>query len=1033
MKLSQSSVQRPITTIMVFAAVLIFGLVGFSMLKIDVLPDIEYPALTIITVYPGASAHEVEQQVTRPIEESLASVSNLKSIRSKSQENVSFVYLDFNWNTDLSDASDDARDRLEFAKRHLPDDAENPILSKFNSSMLPVLTYGIEANESYNGLDKIIDNYITNRLERLEGVGSILVIGQPTREIKVELNPYKLKSYGLSIAQIATILEMENVTIPGGSIKLGKNDLAISIPGEFENISDIEETVLASFQGKIIRVGDVATVTDSFKERDERMRSSQKEAVGIMIQKQSGSNTVEVVNKVRVEIDDIQHLLPSDVKIRELVDSSELVTSSLNNLAETIAWAALFVILVVFMFLREWRSSLIVILTIPFSLIVAFIFMFIVGYTINIFSMMALVIAIGMVVDNAIVVLENITRHIEKGERVHESAIFGASEMGMAISASTMTTLAVFLPMFFIGGLVGILFKQLALITSITMLASLLTALTLTPVLSSTLLKSANSRPKRHNRIFSLSEKIFVSIENSYLSGLKWCLRHRSITYITAIAIFVVTILLGSRIGTDYIPQFDAGDVMGRVELEVGVRTDETLRIAKQVENIYLEEIPKDQLKAIFTVAGQTESGLLSMTGFKEGKNCATVVAKIVKPDFRDQSAAYYADRIRQRVDQIPEIVTYSISGGSMLGKGMMGNASPVEVRIMGNNYDLLNEAALSIEDRFNELDYLKNVETTIDRGKLELAVLVDRDKAQSMGLNSAMIGMAIRQSVYGLEASEFSEGGEEYKIMVRYSPEFRNDINQIRNINLTTLQGIQVPLSSVARIEEQRSPLEITHESQQRTIYVKAELNDVSLGEAVEKVNTVLEEMSFPSEIIVEFGGQFEDQQDSFSSLYLLFIIGILIVYMVMAAQFESLKHPFIIMFAIPLSIIGIIIAFFITGTTLSVVTFIGVIMLLGIVVNNGIVLVDYTNLLRARGRNLLDAAHEAGHSRLRPVLMTAFTTIFAMLPMAASSGMGAEMWSPLGITVIGGLLFSTLITLILIPVIYVSMHRKELKKMSD
>lgn len=1025
MKLPEVSVRRPVTTIMMFIAVLLFGFVAMFLLKQDVLPDLEYPALTILTVYPGASAQEVEQQVSNEIEKQLASVTHVKKLKSRSKENVSFVTLEFDWNTDFSEVTDEVRDRLEFAKRHLPDAAQSPIISKVNSSMLPVLIYGVEAEESYNALEKIIEDKITNPMEKIPGVGTILVIGTPIREIHVDVDPYKMAAFNLSITQIAKILELENLAIPGGSVKLGPRDLSLRIPGEFRTVEEVGQVTLASLDGRIIRLKDVADIRDTLKETDEIMRSSGHRAVGLMVQRQSGANTLDVANTVRAEMDRIRETLPRDVKITELMDSSVLVSHSISNLSETIGWAALFVILVVFFFLREWRSSLIIILTIPFSLIVGFIFMYIFGYTINIFSQMALAISIGMVVDNAIVVLENITRHRENGEPTREAAVHGASEMGMAIMASTLTTIAVFLPMVFIGGVVGILFKQLALLTSVTLIASLLTALTLTPMLSSRLLKSGITR---HGRFFERSESLFKRTETSYRTLLDNAIKHKGTTLLITLVLFIGTLIVGRSVGFDYIPEFDAGDVMCAVELEVGVTVEETGRIAKEIEGIFLEEIPESDLVSIFSVAGQTESGILSLIGFREGKNCASVMAKLVIPDDRDYSVQPVADRIRERIARIPEIHKYAVSGGSLLGKGIMGNVSPMEVSLYGSDLTVLNQAANHVDSLFRATPGLKNIESSVDQGKLELEIHVDRDKASVLGLNMGIIAMAVRQAVYGAEAGAFKESGDEFDIRVRYASEYRNQIKHLNNLTLNTPLGQAVPLSSVAEIIEGRGPLEIQHERQQRVVVVSADLDGISLSEATKRVRAGLDQIELPQNIAVQLGGEVESQKESFTSLYLLFVVGILLVYMVMASQFESLRHPFIILFSIPLSIIGVIWAFVLTGTTLSVVTFIGVIMLLGVVVNNGIVLVDYTNQLRNRGMEMLDAVVNSAQSRLRPVLMTAFTTIFAMIPMAISRGMGSEMWSPLGITVIGGLLFSTLITLILIPVIYVTMHRKEI-----
>ena len=1035
MRLPEIAVKNPVFTVMVFMALFIFGMVSLTMLPRDILPEVEMPAITIVTVYPGASALEVEEQVTKIIENQLSSVTNLKKMTSKSKENVSFISLEFDWGADLNEASNDTRDMLELIKKSLPSNVIDPTIVKVNSSMVPVLIYNITAEESFNGLERIIEDQITNRLKRIPGVGNFIVVGHKEREIKVNVDPYKLQAYGLNIGTISQILKTENITIPGGNITMGLNDISVRVPGDFESIEDIQELIISTLPGKVVRLKDVAEVIDDYKEKDEITRGFKKRSVAIMVQKQSGANTLEVAEAVKKEIAEIQKTLPPDVEIIQSIDSSVLISHSISNVSSTIMYAGIFVVLVVFFFLRSIRNSLIVILTIPFSLIVAFIYMFVADFSINIFSMMALAIAIGMVVDNAIVVLENINKHIENGGNPTEDSIKGTAEMGMAISASTLTTIAVFLPMVFMGGVVGILFKQLAQITSITLIASLFTALTLTPMLCSKLLKPVIAKDKsaskgQHGKLFNLSEKMFTKTESMYRSVLNWAVHNRkSVLFITAV-IFVFTLYLGKTVGSDYIPEFDAGDLNISIELPVGTSLEETSRVTGLVEDIVLNTVPKEDILSHYAIIGQTEKGLLSIMGFKEGKNTAIVGAKLVIPDERKYHAAEMADRIREQIEQIPEIEKTVVTGGSMLGKALLGNVKPLEVKVIGNDFEKMNQAALELEQLMYDYGKLTNISTTIDPGKVEFQVMVDKEKARQMGVNTAVLGLNVRQSIYGFEATNYKEAGEEYPVMVRYAPEFRNSLQAIEDIRVSSMLGFDIPLGAIASIEEGEGALEIKRESQQRVIYVSADLDNISLGDAVKEFSEMMNNYKAPDGVILEFGGQYLEQQESFSSLYLLFALGIILVYMVMASQFGSFIDPLIIMFAVPLSIIGVIWAFIVAGQTLSVTTFIGIIMLIGIVVNNGIVLVDYTIQLRAKGKDLMSAVIESGYSRLRPVLMTAMTTILGMFPMALSSGMGSEMWKPLGITIIGGLLVSTLITLILIPVMYTSVHRKNLKK---
>jgi len=1028
MNLPKLSVKQPVLIIMAFIAVLIFGIVAYMKLPTDVLPDIELPALTVITVYPGASSNEVEQQVTKVLEQVLSSTENLKTIKSSSKENVSFISLQFNWGVELNEAANNVRDLLELKKRQLPAEAESPFIFKINSAMLPVLIYGVNAGENYKAIDKIIDDEIATPLKRVEGVGTVIVMAQPKREIKINIDPLKLQSYHLSFSQISTLIKAENLSIPAGNVKIGKSDFSVRIPGEFVNLDEVREMVLTNFNGKIIRLCDVAEVEDGFKEKDEIARVKDQYSVIFFVQKKSGANTLQVATATKSKIKELQKTLPPDVKITELIDSSELIVNSINNLNETIYYGLLFVILVVLFFLREWRSSLIIIVTIPFSIIVAFIFMYIAGYSINIFSLMSLVIVIGMVVDDAIVVLENITQHIERGSKPQQAAIYAASEMTRAVSASTFTTIAVFVPMLFLGGLIGILFKQLAVLITVTMLASLITAFSLTPVMASKMLKAHQDKNKKRSWLYVKGENMFRALESGYKKFLAVVLNHKLLSLAVLVLLFGITILAGLKTGTDYIPEFDAGDVTVVFQTETGTSVEETERVTQKVEQI-VKDVAGNDLRSYFSAVGQTENGILTTIGFQEGKNISTTMVKLVGPEKRKRSSADVAKEIRKRIARFPEVEKLNVSGGSLLSSAMFGNIKPIQINILSNDFEKLAQVNNQIMTTLMPMKELNNLESTIDKGKLELQVVIDKKKASALGLNVGLIALQIRQNIYGADAGELKENGDEYKMVVRLDEKYRANIDKLNLISLTSLLNQQVSLSSVAKIVQGTGPLEIKHESQQRIVTIQAGLNNTSLGEAATLVQQKISKIDLPEGVEIAYSGQLSEQKESFGNLSLMFVLGIVLVYMVMASQFGSLKDPLIIMTAIPFTVMGVIWAFFAAGLTLSVVTFIGVIMLLGIVVKNGIVLVDYINLLRARNYSITEAVLEGGRSRLRPVLMTTLTALLGMVPMAMSSGMGSEIWSPLGITIIGGLLVSTLITLIIVPVIYLLFHYKALK----
>jgi hydrophobe/amphiphile efflux-1 (HAE1) family protein len=1032
MKLPEIGVKRPVATAMLFVAIILLGLVAMKMLPLDVMPELEYPSITIITIYPGASANEVEEQVSKPLEAVLSGAEYLKDIKSISKENVSFIQLSYNWNTDVTAAANNARDLMELVKSRLPKAAESPIIFKINSSMMPILGYSINATSNYNGIEKIIEDKIATPLRKVDGVGTVIYLGQPEREISISVDPRQLKAYNLSVSEISTILQAENINIPAGNIKVGVFDFSVRVPGKFETVEHIENIALKAFNGKVVRLKDVAIVQDTFAEKEAYARNHLGEGVALLVQKQTSENTLEVVQAVRKEMEKIEKTLPHDVQINEMISTDEMVTESVKNLTSSIFYALIFVTLVVLIFLREWRSSLIIFVTMPVSLISAFIVMYIMDYTINIFSLMSLIIAIGMVVDNAIVVLENVTQHIERGTQPKQAAIFGTSEMGMAIAASTATTLVVFLPMVFMGGIVGIMFKQLAILTCVCMIMSLFTALTLTPMLSSQLLKreGEDGNEAKRSKFYRWSENVFNKIEYGYKKLLAWTVVHKGVVIVSAVVVFIGVMLLGKKIGTDYIPDFDAGSFALSFETEVGTSVEQTDSIGQQILKILHEEIHEMVPGSSGAIAGQTRDGALTTVGFKEGKNIGSVLCHLTLPNKRKRTAEEIADAVRKRLDEIPQIEKYQIQAGSILAAAVTGNKRPVEIHVSGDDLDVINKMALSFEEKLKAREEFKDVETSVDNGKIEVQIVIDKEKASQMALNTALIGMQVRQNLFGAESGEFTEGGDDYDIKIRYAPEFRNDIDKLKEMQLTNLLGKQVSLSSVAEIKQDVGLLEIQRESQQRFVLATANLNDVSLGKGAKIAQAIIDDTEIPDGVSVSLGGQVVDQGESFGDLYLILFLGIALVYMVMAAQFESFKDPFIIMFAVPFTLVGVVLAFLATGLTLSVTTFIGVIMLMGIVVNNGIVLVDYTNMLRKRGYTLYDAVAEAGRSRLRPILMTTLTTILGMLPMALSKGMGKEMYSPLGVTIIGGLLVSALVSLILIPAIYTSINEKsELK----
>ncbi|MCX5702180.1 MAG: efflux RND transporter permease subunit [Candidatus Omnitrophica bacterium] len=1035
MRLPEFGVRFPITNLMIFFAILVLGLFSLSRLPIDLMPEIEPPVISVITVYEGAGAEDVESKVTEIVENNLATVSNLDKITSRSLEGLSVVSCRFNWGTNLDEASNDVRDKLEFAKRTLPEEIDTPIVFKFNTSMIPILFIGANADRSYSQLYHIIDKQLADYLKRIPGVGSVQIMGALERQINIKIDRFRLEGYHLSAQQIVDRLAQENITLPAGDLKMGYLDYTLRVPGEFTDPSQINDIILTQQDNKIVYMKDVASVEDSFKEETMIVRSNGKSGLMLLIQKRSGANTVEVANKVKRALENVGGRLPKDVKLLAIMDSSEHITQSIKDLTQTVYWGGLFVILVVYFFLRQIRSSLIIALSIPFSLIIAFIFMYLMGYTINIMSLSSLAIAIGMVVDNAIVVVDNVMRHRENGEKPNEAAVFGTSEVGLAVSASTFTTVVVFLPMVFLTGITGIMFKQIAIMITVTLLASLFTALTFSVTLCSKLLthmpteKFRTDKKTLYQRFYETSGRYFEYIESKYSAVLGWSLRHKKITVFIAIAIFIFSILLIPKIGTEFLPEEDTGDLQVQVELPVGTRVEETDKAAKKVENIFRENIP--EMINIFARSGQSSSGRFgAVFGGRIGPNILVVGAKLVKVDKRTRSVKEIGEEIRPKIQALPGVKKITITAGSPFSRLLFGGGKPISVEILGNDFVTTDDIAYKMKAALENIKGVVDITISREIGTPELQVEVDRIKASSLGLSMAQITDTLRTYFYGNTASKYREAGDEYDIFVRLQDADRTSISDIEDIPLVSASGVIIRLNNIARIVHKTGPIEIERQNQERIVKVEANTFRRSLGDVANDIRAVIKRMSIPEDISINLGSDVEEQMKAFRDLFVLFLLGALLVYMVMAAQFESLLDPFIVMFSVPFAFTGVAFGLFFGGVTLSVVSFLGLVMLVGIVVNNAIVLVDYINILRARGLSMYDAITKGGANRLRPVLMTTITTLFGMLPLALSRGEGSELWRPLGVSMIGGLSISTLITLVLVPVIYAIFKERQKRK---
>lgn len=1021
MSIYSSSVKKPVTTIMIFIGVVILGMYSYTRLAVDFFPRMDPPYITVFTFYRGANAADIEENVTRVLEDGFGALSNLKKITSKSKDNVSIITLEYEWGTNLDEATNEVRDALGLAERRLPDDVEDPTIFKMSTSMMPVMMLSATADESYPALKDILDDNLVKPLNRIDGVGNILVIGAPVRAVMVDVDPRKLDAYNLTVEQLGQVLAANNMNLPSGKLEMGKANLNLRVEGEFDNSDEIKNLIISNFNGKTVRLRDVATVTDSLKKLDIIEKINGKTGVRIMIQKQSDANTVTVVDKIKKELPRLTKNLPPDIKLDVFMDTSEYTKASINNLSETILYALLFVVLVVLFFLGRWRATFIVALSIPISLIVSFIYMMVTGNTINIITLSSLAIAIGMVVDDSIVVLENITKKIERGSYPREAAIYGTNEVSTAVMASTLTVIAVFFPLTMVGGMTGILFRPLGWIVTITIASSVVVALTLTPTLSSKLLTDKlPDRKKIGGKLYYFSQNILNWLDNIYEKSLRYAVNNKIKIIAGALLIFVSSIFLVGQVGTEFMPASDNNEMGAQIKLAQGVNMEESSKLADSIQSLWSHKYP--ELRFISTSTGAGDENSLSAIFFETGNYIITFNMQLTPKSQRSRDMFQIADLMREDLKKFAEIETFDVDPGNtrrMASMGM-GGGSKLELKVFGFDFDKTDIVAEKLAEALKKQPGARDVLISRDKERPELQFVLDQEKMTSFGLNTAMVATALRNRITGLTATKYKENGKEYDVLVRYAEKYRESTTDIENVTVKTPSGKFVKLKEIGKIKQFYSQPKIDREDKERLVTVSSLISGSDLGSVVSAMKNVINKMDIPDGVTIEIGGSAEDMRDSFGDLALLGILVVLLVYIVMASQFESLSEPFIIMFSIPFAFTGVFLALFITNTTLNVISLIGAIMLIGIVVKNGIVLVDFTNLMHDRGMPLKEAVVKAGRSRLRPILMTTLTTLLAMVPLAIPGGEGSETWQPMGIAIIGGLLFSTLITLILIPTIY-------------
>jgi HAE1 family hydrophobic/amphiphilic exporter-1 len=1035
MFLSRFGIHRPLMVFMIFVGVIVLGMISLANLKIDLFPEMNFPMIAVITSYPGVGPKEIESMVTKPIEGVLATVTDVKNVNSKALQELSVVMMEFEWGTDMDAAATNTREKLDLVKQALPDGIQNPMIFKFDPSMMPVLFLGVSgAQQGLDELRTLAEDTICQRLARINGVAVAAAAGGLQREIQIRLYRNRLEGMGISLEQLKGALAAANLDLPGGHLKIGDTDYIVRTNGVFKTVSQIGAVVIANQRGVPIRLKDVAEIKDDFEEKTSVVKINGRPGVLVQIQKASSSNTVQVVQRVRVELKRLQADLPPGVKIVTIMDAADEIEKSINTVKQEVVLGGVLAVILILVFLGNWRSTFIISLAIPISIIATFALLYFNKMTLNIVTLGGLALGVGRLVDDAIVVLENIYRHMQAGERPREASLLGASEVSNAVIAATVTTIVVFVPIFFVSGLAGIIFKPMAYTVSFSLFASLFVALLLIPVLTSKFLKveMPGDTPAKlkaqapwlrwfsqwHSRFAEGLEKVTLGYERI----LEKALLHRRRVILWTLGAAVASLFLIPFIGMEFIPEADAGAIAISFKLPIGTRLETSEKILAQVEDLIQKNVPeiRDNFSRI-GIEGKGMGSMASVFGGITGSHAGQMRIQLVKKNARRRTTDQILEALRPKLAAIPGI-DIKMSKQQGMG-GAMGNAAPIQVEIQGYDLDIGRRLAKQVAQMIEKVNGARDVEISREEGLPEMQIAINRQRAAELGLSVAQAAAAIETAMAGKVASIYRDPlkGKEYNIWVQYRKQDRLTMADLERVMVMSPSGIKIPIANLAAIERSTGPVTIDRKNQERLITINAQVSGRAPGDvAAEIQRRIRSEITVPNEFIVKVAGTYQDMMDAFVNLLFALGLAILLIYMVLVAQFESLLDPFVIMFAVPLGVVGVIWGLFLTGHTLSTVSFLGIIMMVGIVVSNSILPVDYTNILRRRGKPLRAAVVEAGRTRLRPILMTTLTTILGMLPMALGLGEGGETEAPMAVAVIFGLSLSTILTLVIIPVIY-------------
>lgn len=1017
MRLVKFSVKRPVTITILVAVILITGFLTFSRMPLDLLPEMTLPVAAVISTYPGAGPEEVESQVTETLENVLNNVSNIKELHSTSSEGQSTILVLFEWETDMDTATLDVREKVAMVEKYLPDEVDKPMVVKMDPSMLPVIQLGLSGSHDLAQLQKIAEDVIEPRLSRIPEVSSVILTGGIEREIKVEVDPVKVENYGLSLSQVTGVLRAENFNMSGGKVEQGGREYFVRNLQQFESLEDIKNVAILTSNGNTVYLKDVATIIDGYKDNPQLTRVNGADAVGIHCLKQTDANTVTVSREVQKELEKIKQELGGKIDVEVIFDQADFVEMSIKDTLRVIVEGALLAMLVLFIFLRSMRSTLIIFTSIPLAIIATFVVMYFNNSTINLITMGGLALGVGRIVDDSIVVFENIYRHRALGVSPMEAAVKGASEVGNAVIAATLTLIAVFVPVAMVEGITSILFRPLAMTVCVSVFASLIIALTIIPLLSSRMLTDkAMQKKENQGRITRMVERFgqwLDGLGEKYKRLLEKCLQRRRRVVIIVTVLMVASFAAIPLVGAEFMPSIDAGEISITIEADKGNKVIDTDEIVRQVEK-HLQEIP--EMKTVFTSVGSSAN--MAMESGTVGDQAAIHI-KLCSKTERKRSVDTVAEEIRQKLG---DVAGAKIQVSVMDATSSMGGSSggPINVQVRGDDMDILRELSDQVKDIICKVPGTREVVSSITDGKPEIQVKVDRQRAATYGLTPGQIASEVNNAMQGKVATRYKVEGEEIDVRVRYIPEGHDNIDYLSNLTILTPSGAVVRLGQVATFEMAQGPIQINRIDQVRRADISGYLLNRDLKSVMDDIQKQVDKINLPAGYTVEYGGENQDMMETFTNLALALLLAIILVYAVMAIQYESFFDPFVIMFSVPTAFIGVVLGLLLTGRSFSVPAFIGVIMLVGVVVSNAIVFVDYLKQMREKGMERNAAIIETGRVRLRPILMTAFATILAMIPLSLGISRGGEFQAPLATVVIGGLLVSTLVTLVLVPVIY-------------